>query len=264
MPQITCPNCGMTISLENRKEIDTDLIKMATKKGPRTFTELLHITKLSRKTLSLRLKTLCEEGAIVKKEGLYKLNGGSEFNGHGGNFVRDFSRIVHDRRIRTGLMLITFLLFSSASGYVLGAFLIPEAANREPPILGNFTMALDISSGVKDLYSWQVVMAFNSSEVKVLDIVSSGLIGSDFPFFLNTMNADEGTVMFGGTLLGTAPGVDGPGRLATITFGYFVNQYKAPAIVSGEGRFQTLLLNSEGSNIFVENFALTLNVIQNP
>jgi len=255
----------MTISLENRKEIDTDLIKMATKKEPRTFTELLHITKLSRKTLSLRLKTLCEEGAIIKKEGLYKLNGVSEFNGHDRSFAKDFSRIRHNRRIRTGLMLITFLLFSSASGYVLGAFLIPGATHQEPVILGNFSMSLDVGSNVKDLYAWQVVIAFDPNEVRILEIASSGFLGKDFPFFFNATSAEEGSVLFGGTLVGNVTGRDGLGELATITFGYFVNQYKAPGIVSEEEGFETLLLNSEGSNIFVENSdTLTLNVIQNP
>jgi hypothetical protein len=255
----------MTINLENRKEIDTDLIKMATKKGPRTFTELLHITKLSRKTLSLRLRTLCEEGAIVKKEGLYKLNGGADFNGHNGGFARDFSRILHDRRIRTGLMLITFLLFSSASGYVLGAFLIPEATHRDPVLLGNFKMTLDINSDVKDLYAWQTIIAFDPSEVRVLNIASSGFLGEDFPFFFNGTNTNEGSILVGGTLVGDVTGRNGPGELATITFGYFVNQYKTPEIVSDDGRFNTFLLNSEGLNIFVENSnTLTLNAIQNP
>lgn len=254
----------MTISLENRKEIDTDLIKMATKKGPRTFTELLHITKLSRKTLSLRLRTLCEEGSIVKKEGLYKLNGGADFNGHNGGFARDFSRILHDRRIRTGLMLITFLLFSSASGYVLGAFLVPEATHREPPLIGNFKMTLGISGDVKDLYAWQVAVSFNPDEVRILEIVSSGFIGNGFPYFFNTMNIEQDAALFGGTLSGPIKGLDGPGELATITFGYFVSQYELPRILSETGRFKTLLFASDGSAIpILDPNTLTLTIIQN-
>ena len=79
MPQITCPNCGTTINLENRRALDFKLIRSATDKTPRTFTELLHITKLSRKTLNLRLKELCAEGILLKNDGMYSSNGASEF-----------------------------------------------------------------------------------------------------------------------------------------------------------------------------------------
>ncbi|MDH5483365.1 MAG: hypothetical protein OEY22_10910 [Candidatus Bathyarchaeota archaeon] len=252
MPQVTCPNCGLTISLENRREIDSDLIKQATRREPKTFTELLHITRLSRKTLSLRLKALCENGVIVKKEGAYRLNGKSEFDKHDRGFTREMSRLVHDRRVRTGLMMITFLLFSSASGYVLGAFLIPSVTHREPVILGHFTMALDFSSGVEDLYAWQVAVTFNPSEVKLLEIESSGLIGDDFPFFNNATTDSEGSAMFGGTLLGPVSGKNGPGRLATVTFGYYVNEYTTPKIVGEIGRYKTLLLTSDGSSVPIE------------
>jgi PKD repeat protein len=72
-PQITCPHCGSTINLENRKEVDFEKIMHALSKSPKTFTELLAITSLPRKTLSLRLKDLCSSGSIVK-DGGYHLN----------------------------------------------------------------------------------------------------------------------------------------------------------------------------------------------
>ncbi len=72
-PQITCPRCGSTINLENRKEVDFKKIMYALNKSPKTFTELLAITNLPRKTLSLRLKDLCSSGSIVK-DGGYHLN----------------------------------------------------------------------------------------------------------------------------------------------------------------------------------------------
>ena len=50
MPRIMCPNCGLTISLEERRNLDFNLIKDATRKKPTSFTKLLHITKLPRKT----------------------------------------------------------------------------------------------------------------------------------------------------------------------------------------------------------------------
>lgn len=72
-PQITCPHCGNTINLENRKGVDFEKITYALSKSPKTFTELLAITNLPRKTLSLRLKDLCTSGSIVK-DGGYRLN----------------------------------------------------------------------------------------------------------------------------------------------------------------------------------------------
>jgi PKD repeat protein len=72
-PQITCPYCGNTIGLENRKEVDFEKIMHALGKSPRTFTELLTMTNLPRKTLSLRLKELCASGSIMK-DGGYHLN----------------------------------------------------------------------------------------------------------------------------------------------------------------------------------------------
>jgi len=57
----------MTINLEKRKEIDFYLIKKTTKNTPQTFTELLHITRVSGRTLSVRLKELCEKGILPKK-----------------------------------------------------------------------------------------------------------------------------------------------------------------------------------------------------
>jgi len=70
-PQITCPNCGSTINLENRKEVDFEKIIHALYKSSKTFTELLSMTNLPRKTLSLRLKDLCSSGAIVKDGGYH-------------------------------------------------------------------------------------------------------------------------------------------------------------------------------------------------
>jgi hypothetical protein len=74
MPQIRCPKCGTTINLENRKGVDFSTILNALQRSPKTFTDLLHLTGLPRKTLSLRLKSLCDSGAIVK-DGGYRLNG---------------------------------------------------------------------------------------------------------------------------------------------------------------------------------------------
>jgi hypothetical protein len=257
MPQIMCPNCGTTINLENRKETDFDLIKNVTKKEPRTFTELLHLTRLSRKTLSLRLKELCGSGILVKNDGTYCLNGGIPSDNDGGSIMRSFTKFVHDKRVRTGLMLTALLILSSTSGYVLATFIIPKETHHEPVIIGAFTRTLDINN-VVDLCAWQVAITFNPSEMRVLEVASGGFLGDDYPFFLNETDMCDGLLLLGGFLLGDVLGKSGSGTLATIIFGYYINEYQEPKIAFNE---KTYMLDSKDS-LIPENWSLTLTSIK--
>ena len=255
----------MTINLENRRELDFSLIKSAAKRRPRTFTELLHITKLPRKTLSLRLKDLCTDAALVKENGVYKLNGSGEFENNGGKFTKGFTRALSDRRMRKGLMLIALLGFSSMSGYVLAMHLTrpqPAQTYQGPVMIGNFTMALDVNN-IEDLYGWEVAITFNSSELKFLKFMSGGFVGTGFPFSFNASDIGEGVVLLGGTLCGNVYGKDGSGRLATVVFGYFVDQYTEPKIDFEDKCFETVLYDSTRSHIPIEDSTLTLTVIKN-
>ena len=259
-----CPNCGTTINLENRRETDFDMIKNATEREARTFTELLHITNLSRKTLSLRLKEMCQNGILVKSEGTYNLNGGFPSEEASRKPAGGFRRAFNDKRVRTGLMLVALILFSSTSSYVLASFLMPKATNHEPVALGTFTLALDVSN-VENLYSWQVAARFNSSEVKVQEIMSRDFVGYDpdtgFPLFMNFTDTrmDYPTLLLGGTLLGDVQGKDGTGRLATIAFVYFVKDFAKPEIVFNE---KTFLLDPDGASIPIGDSTLTLRMIR--
>jgi hypothetical protein len=266
MPQIMCPNCGMTINLENRKKIDQDLIMSAVKKKPRTFTELLHITKLSRKTLSFRLKELCVDSAIVKQADMYRLNGVSGFENNRSNLAKGFSDVLHDRRIRTGLMLIALLTCSSVSGYVFATFLAPkEEPYQGPVIIGNFTMALDIHN-VEDLYGWQAAIFYNQSQLTVLKIAPESFVGmiGEYPLFVSS--TDNGNLLLiAGSLFGDVHGNSGSGRLATVVFGYFTKSYDEPKITLRDPNdFETLLLNSNGQSIPVNESTLTLTVVGQP
>jgi hypothetical protein len=264
MPQITCPNCGTTISLENRREIDFSLIKKATSKHPRTFTELLHITRLSRKTLNLRLHELCIEGVLIKEDGGYKLNGSSEIEDKSKDFVKGFLNGFHDKKLRTGLMLIAFLLFSSASGFALATLIGPQPVQTvpEPVLMGNFTMALD-ANNVTDLYAWQVGVAYNSSQLKVLGINAGGFVGDEFPFVVNSTYTYKDLVLIAGSLQGDVQGKNGCGRLITIVFGYFTENYDEPKIASGNV-FGTVLLDSGLREIPIGNSTITLTMIDKP
>lgn len=264
MPQITCPNCGTTISLENRRELDFTMIRKATGTRPRTFTELLHITKLSRKTLNIRLKELCAEGILAKEEGMYKLNGASGFGNNGGHLVRGLSRMLDDKRMRTGLMLIALLASFSVSGYVLAMMAIGPSTKvenvAEPQPLGSFTMTLGVNN-VSDLYAWQAAISFDSTEVKVAEVNAGEFMKTEFPFFANSTHTDDGLLLLFGSLKGRVAGKSGSGTLATIVFEYYVNGYVAPSIVDQKAGFDTWLRDSTLTPIPGGQALLTLNAV---
>jgi hypothetical protein len=245
MPQITCPNCGTTISLENRREVDFSLIKNATDRRPRTFTELLHITRLSRKTLNNRLKELCAEGILLKQEGMYKLNGASECGNNGEHFMKGLSRVFEDKRLRTGMILIAVLASFSVSGYVLANIMAPNnyvQPKLNPIALGTFTIALNVNN-VTDLYAWQAAIAFNSAQMRVIETSPGNLMSVTFPYF-DSSGPSDGLQLVAATLKGNATGITGTGTLATIVFEYYVTGYTPPSIVSEKAGFNTLLEDS--------------------
>jgi hypothetical protein len=263
MPQITCPNCGTTISLENRRDLDFKLIRNATDKRPRTFTELLHITRLSRKTLNLRLKQLCTEGILMKEEGMYKSNGASSVGNDGGSLVKGLSRVFDDKRVRTGLILVALLVCFSGSGYVLAMMMNPKtnvAPVAEPNALGYFTMDLNVHD-VTDLYGWQAAIAFNQGQVKVVEAYAGSFLKVEYPLFVNSTGTMDGLLLLYGSLEGDVHGVTGTGTLATIVFAYYVNNYEVPCLVGHEASFDTWIRDSSLAKIPGGQALLTLNVV---
>jgi hypothetical protein len=258
MPQITCPNCGTTINLENRRELDYSLIRNATDKRPRTFTELLHITKLSRKTLNSRLKEMCAEGILMKCEGMYKSNGASNGN-NGGHVTKGLSRVFDDRRVQTGLILVALLVTFSASGYVLGTMVVPTAVEpvAAPSVLGNFTMVLSVNN-VSNLYAWQAAVVFNDGQMRPVEVTSGSFLRAQYPLFLNSTDTAPGLLLLYGGLEGNVPGVTGSGTLARIVFGYYVKNYELPCIVNQDAGFSTYLENSTPATIPAGQTMLTL------
>lgn len=262
MPQIRCPNCGMTISLKNRKETDIDLITNAVRSGPKSFTYLLHSTKLPRKTLSLRLKELCEGGMMVKNEGAYVLAGMPQSQTRIGGCFRRFPAIPTDKRIRAGILLALLIISSPVAAQVLASlFRAPKESLpppvSEPAVIGSFTMVL-ATYNVKDLYFWQIIIDFNPDQMKVLKIDSGDFPEGEYRSLFNNTNNNEGMLMLGGAMIGSQTGWDGPGKLATITFGYFVNEYATPAIVLEQKGFVTVLLDHEAHSISDPFSILTL------
>ena len=241
----------MTINLENRREIDFGLIKNATGKHTRTFTELQHNTKLSRKTLNSRLHELCMEGVLIKEDGGYRLNGSSSIEDKGKDFAKGFLNGFRNKKLRTGLMLIALMISFSTSGYVLAKLLTPpqQYIETQPAILGNFTMSLYIHN-VKDLYAWQAVIIFNSSELKVLEVLPGDFLDVSYPYFVSATDVIDNGLFLGSTLCGNVPGANGSGELATVTFGYFVDNYKGePTLALKQSFLETEIWDSTGSPI---------------
>jgi hypothetical protein len=249
--------------LENRKEMDFGLIKSAAKQRPRTFTDLLHVTKLPRKTLNLRLREPCAGGVLIKDGHFYRLNGFLNDN-QNRDFAKGLSNAFRNKKLRTSLMLIALVLFSCGSGYVLALFTsLPSVPIiNEPEVIGNFTMVLKVND-VADLYAWQVGIAYNSSQMRVLEITSGGFVGDSFPFFVNSTDSIKNLLLIGASLCGDVAGKNGSGTLATITFGYYTEDYSIPKIASDQV-FGTMLLNSKGEVIPIKESTLTLTAPEKP
>ena len=227
MPQIRCPICGTTINLESRKETDFKMIVSMLKKEPKTFTELLHGTKLPRKTLSLRLKELCEAGVIVKNEG-YQLNGSppphlqdklSSFRGDGGNRLFIFNK-------KALLLMLILCIGIPISSYVYANYSpkpIPQTETPKTQYYGVLIVEIGIQN-VTNLFAWQARINYDSEILEFRNITRG-----DKPLFKNAIpnalystdsfaNLDD-DLLVGDSLEGTdTPGVNGSGTLAIITF----------------------------------------------
>jgi len=165
--------------------------------------------------------------------------------------------MFQSQRIKMLLILMTFMLLTSAFGYALATLFSPPQP-QEPVIKGTFTMDLEIAD-VNNLYSWQVGILFNAGQLKVLDIAPGGFVGDDYPLFVNSTDSFRDLLLLGGTLYGNVPGKDGAGKLATIVFGYLVEDYVEPTIV--EDALKTFLLNCQGQ-LIPTDYALTLTVAE--
>jgi hypothetical protein len=267
MPEVMCPKCGLTINLENRREIDHEMIMDATRKSA-TFTELLRATKLSRKTLSLRLKELCSRGTLVKGNGVYTLHESfresrRDSENQGRNF--SFSRAFHDRRVRTLVCVLMLATSFSVSGYVLAMYMAPSQNQATVPVarvLGSFRMTLDVH-GVEGLYAWEAVIHYDPAKLKVLSVEPGDFLGvGGFPLFVYETDLYSNAVLLASTLVGDMPPKSGNGTLATITFEYFDSNYELPNLVPQIYQQETSWINSQGIEVpFEIGTVLTLTMV---
>jgi len=247
MPQIRCPNCGCSINLENRKNMDFYLISRDLKSGPKSFTDLLHATHLPRKTLSLRLKELLERGTIIKDNG-YHLSEASFDAPIKNQMKRGYKLKAKIHRFikenpngnRDALIIGVLLAFLIAGPLLFAQPLFVVHAHRVhnfdlQPLSGDdFTVNIGIRDAV-DLYGWQGKIRFDPNVLAILDVNAGDFLSSDAvvvnatggslikepqsPESLIIVDIDESGVLFiSGSLLGNVPGKSGSGTLVTITF----------------------------------------------
>ncbi len=271
MPQVRCPSCGITINLEGRRETDYELVLSSLRRVPKTFTDLLHETRLPRKTLSLRLKELIESGAIIKDNG-YRLNGSSASipvksltkKGYGlksrmVRFIRDNPHGNRDAFL-IGAVFVFMILgplmfvqpFTSPIAHAHSFDIVPSAG-------GEFNLVVGVQS-VDYLYAWQGKIRYNPNVFQIKEIIAGNFLSANtlvlnssdsiipdagaYPEAVMAFSCDgeQGMLFIGGTLIGDSPGKTGDGKLAVVTFEVLVApDQNADMGVSGD----VILLNPD-------------------
>jgi len=248
MPQIRCPNCGETISLENRREVDFNLITRTLRNGPKTFTQILHTTQLPRKTLSLRLKELIESETIVR-DGGYRLNGASSSSVWK---EAKLSRKIELNRRKIALMLLALIICIPIAAHVYASYMVPPTPPQPPPSEPTYTevfTAKIVIHDVIDLYLWQVGIIYDPNVLVVINVMDGGFLNAKPPFFVWTTDSylGKGGLLFCASLHGQVPGISGSGILATIEFGVIGEGSRKLQFSEKPSAF--LLLNSMGAHI---------------
>jgi len=245
------------------------MILSGMQKSSKTFTDLLKITGLPRKTLSMRLTALCDSGVIVK-DGGYRLNGSSRVENCGGKMDLPESQALTKpsfftrRNVIITLMLVMIAVPIAANVSAM-LFSSPSPPQPEPQYIGTFKAYIKVSN-VIDLFAWQVVIYADSLELIVVDAVEGNFLKANAPYGTTFMLADHmtnpdipNTLLVGDSLLGMdIPGVNGAGVLAIITFGYKSENYTLPKIIFDHKMYETLLLNSYKEHI--QEYTLTIEI----
>lgn len=259
MPQIRCPNCGASIDLESRRNTDFNLIVGALKEKPRTFTELLKMTYLPRKTLSLRLKELIKSGVIVKDRG-YHLNGAcpsKEWNG------KLKTHLTLDKK-RVLLLLLVFTIGIPVGAQVYATLFAPLPPSE--PIIKDTFRANIVVHDVIDVYGWQVGVRFDPNALVVINVTEGDFLGVEPPFPVWTEHSfitpsSEGAVLIYASYRGQVPGTPrSSGTLATIEFGVIVEGHCELQLVDQVASQKVLKLwDSTGKEI--SNPAVTIEIV---
>lgn len=193
---------------------------------------------------------MCGNGLIAKEDGFYKSNGFSTPGSSLGFQKHRLSVMVRDKRIRAGLMMVALVISIPAFSYAMASFVAPLSFH-EPVVIGDFQMVLE-AHNVDHLAAWQVYIAYDTSELKVLSVKSGGFLDNNNELFISKADIDGDGAPDGALLLADSSYSDtlprtGDGVLATIVFGYYVSNYTEPTIVSNWQSFQSGWIDSRSS-----------------
>ena len=246
-PRIRCPNCGFTITFANRRKTDLNAIVRAVQKKPRSFTELLKLTRLPRKTLAIRLKELMNMNLLTKNK-LYYFNKDADPHLLESIQVPRFNR----KKMLFALALIFVLIPTSIHVYAM----LNSPPPPKPQIKGFLKVSLKIYN-VKNLYAWQAIILYDSENMKIMNL-TQGMLGTSYPFFVNATFPEDGVLLLASTLFGNVTGKSGNGTLATVTFALYSEHYKPPELLSNFKSFDTFLLDPDGVELPLNKVNLTL------
>jgi len=263
MPQVRCPKCGTLINLQNRRDSDFCLILKALESKGRTFSELLKITRLPRKTLSLRLKQLINDEEIMKN-GKYYTN-----NGKGKTIESIFDKEIRFPSNKKLLASLIIILLGIPSISLAVALLYQPV---EPQPLG-YIRAKVYLNNVTDLYAWQVAIRFNYTNLKIQNVKPGNFLTGNMELQFNKLESDieisektvfiykeidKGTLLVCESLLGDSPSVNGSSVLFTIEFAYFYKYEEASIIFDESPTCKTILLRKDLTEIPINDNTLTL------
>ncbi len=239
-PQIRCPNCGITINSENRRKTDLGMIVKAVQKKPRSFTDLLKITELPRKTLSLRLKELMGMD-VLTKNGLYYFN--EEADG-----TRELTQVKSPIMIRRKMLLAIVVLAIMVPVSLQAYALFQPKVDTPPTIKGYFVAHISVET-VQDLYGWSAVVSYDADKTRWVEIIPGSI--DALPYFLNNTFPEMGLLLVGGlTQIGKNEGVTGSDLvLVSIKFGYYYEDFVEPYLIEEYLPHKTTLLDSKGEQI---------------
>jgi len=258
---LRCPNCGTTMDLESRRKTDFNLIIRAVGRKATTFTEILKFTRLPRKTLSLRLKELRERGLIVKNEHTYQLSKTAQRTFSSSPFKRPV--FLDADKFKTSVILIILIVAFYTSGYVMALLSSQPPQNTQPevPILGTFKMNIKVND-VADLKAWSILIDYNESELKVLNVTPGDFWNLQFPWFLSKTDLQPNLLVLAGAIPGEGQGPSGSGTLATIQFGYFLSDWEEPQFLLKWAVLETGWMNSHGNYFDFSSETLTLELVK--
>jgi len=231
------------------------MILSGMQKGSTTFTDLLKITGLPRKTLCIRLAALRDSGVIIK-DGGYRLNGSAHLAEWGiGMDSPEKQPLAKPSFFTRKNILITLMVLVIAVPIAanVSAMLFSSPPQPQPPpvpqFIGKFRMDIKVYN-TTDLFAWQVMIHFKPSELVLIEPVEGNFLKAQAPYgtvFLFANDTDPSKLLVFDTLIGNfptgVPGVSGTGTLATLTFGYKSETYELPKIAYDD-IFETYLLNS--------------------